>query len=329
MTEERPAEQDADIERLLQAAGPRVTAPEAIKARVYAATRAAYDEQPTAPLRLPAGRNYSSRGWAVAAAALFALVVGSLLTLPRTGAPPAVASLTYATGAYTVRGEGDESHITVNTLISTTDRSRLQLTMASGVQIRLDAATQITIRSVDEVWLHAGRVYVDSGGAANLAVLTSGAAVRNIGTQYQVALAPDNLIVAVREGRVSVSLWNQVVEGRAQAGIGERLVFDQTSLVERQTLAFDAPVWHWTTQAAARFELKGASYDAYLRWAARETGRSLRYAAPVVEQWAGQNYFGGTGSSNSELSTVEQTLRATDLRLLPSATSELVVDFRR
>ncbi len=173
----------------------------------------------------------------------------------------------YATGATVYNGE----------TISTGPEEGLSLLLARSESLRIDANTTIRMDAVDQFTLLNGRVYADSGQFVyrdgGLKIETSFGLVTDVGTQFSVTASDASLEVAVREGRVDVQDEN----ARYAAKVGERLKLaagEPASVTEIDT---HDEYWEWVTDLTPALNLTNKSLLDFLKWAARETGRELRF----------------------------------------------------
>ena len=214
-------------------------------------------------------------------------------------------------------------------MLSTSGAGRVNVHLDTNADLRLDRDTVIVLHNAEEIWLQKGRVYVDSGGRSRVRIKTPFASVADVGTQFEVALADQQLLVAVREGLVDVTVDGQSITAAARDGLGEVLIFEGEQVVSREPVATTDPRWHWVVDAAPRYVLDGARLDAFLGWATREAGLDLRYASPAVQQAAQNTVLQGELRQASLESAITNILETTRFTTLGAAQHELVIDFRR
>jgi ferric-dicitrate binding protein FerR (iron transport regulator) len=270
------------LERILRGAGPRDAPPPPAMQDVRAAVEAEWRA-------IVAGRQARTRRWVwPVAAGVAAAALGVAVLLNRPAAPlEIVATVDRFNGIAEHRGSASDAWrpVAVGTTlrqqdeVRTTGDGRLALTLASGLSLRVDRESRLAFADLRHAALETGAVYVDSGPTAAkrpaaLEIETRYGSVSHLGTQYEARLEDESLVVSVREGRVSVEHGADRVEGTA----GERLVINQGRSVERSWLASSAPSWSWTGEIAPAYRLEGQSLHQFLEWAARETGREVRYA---------------------------------------------------
>ncbi len=320
-------DEEQEVARLLALAGPRPLPPADVEARVRAATLAAFDAlpEPAVP-QVPARpwRITSTAGWALAASLLLAVTVGWLVS-QRSGVVP-TGKIVFATGGYTVRGSGDQPAVLApGSIIRTSSEGRLLVDLGSRRNLRVDHSTSLTVRSDSEIWLHSGRIYVDSTGRDGLLVVTPNASITDVGTQFEVAVNGERLDVATREGAVEVALGDRRVRSQASPGRGEALVVDGLVLLETIPVPTVGERWAWTQASRPQFSVAGRSVREYLDWAARESGRVLVFDSPHSEQQAELRRLGGSGAVDADLDSVARVLNAAAFELRSGSAHEFVV----
>ena len=306
---------DPDLAALLRAAGPRLAPPPEVAADVRAAVAAEWRASVAA--RRPVRR---ATPWLAAAASIAALAAGTWVVAPQwLGAPASVATVARTNGSVEYRRGADGVWQTLASAarlqrgdkVRTSTTGRAALRREDGLEVRLDAATALTFETADATRLEAGRIYVDAGQAAPRAgafqVATEFGDVRHVGTQYSVAVADDALAVAVREGSV-------VFEGDAKtilARAGERVIVRRDGSVARNTVNPHDEEWRWAQSVAPEFAIDGRTLDAFLGWAARETGRQLVYTSAEAARHAEQTVLKGAVAGLPPEDAVTAVLRTT------------------
>jgi ferric-dicitrate binding protein FerR (iron transport regulator) len=285
-SDQREAGDGDVIARLLYLAGPRPTVPEERTARVKARVRARWREEVRAQKR---GRWFLG---SLATAAAVALAVTLAVTrdprrppsVPATG-PERVGRLEVATGTgprVLPPGSGQWSRIGIGgsvpagSTVSTPAEGRAALRLDGGASLRMDSGTRLRLASASEVLLEQGGVYVDTGavhrGEAAVEVRTPFGNARDLGTQFEVRLAPRALRVRVREGTVVLSRGSRA----EAAGAGAELAVDADGGLVRRSVPVHGPEWDWVVSVAPGFEVEGRSLEAFLSWVSRETGLLLQ-----------------------------------------------------
>jgi ferric-dicitrate binding protein FerR (iron transport regulator) len=319
MTTDRQSTDDDEqaLGRILGEAGARASAPADVRDSVRAAVHAEW--QTVVASRKPRPRRWlPAAGAAIAAAAVLGI---SLLMLRPEVAPATVASVVRTVGTAELRAPGEVAWqplssgaiLIAGSELRTPGEGRVALALASGLSLRLDGGSRLAFSDGAHATLASGAVYVDSGHepanrAAPLEIETSHGRVAHLGTQYEARLAVDALVVSVREGRVSVATGARVIEGSA----GERLTIGPGG-VQRTNVAVQADDWQWAGAIAPGFEIEGRSLEAFLAWAARETGRTLEFADETARAAAAELTLHGSIDGLDPQQALETVLATTDL----------------
>jgi ferric-dicitrate binding protein FerR (iron transport regulator) len=281
----RSDESDATVRALLR--HPRPGAIDAARAaRVRPAVHAAWQEA-------AGGKRHWRRGSALAAAAVlvfgFALTLGSRL-LDR-GAPPAAAPLAstmFVTSGVVVQHDGQTragrvgEPLVPGTRI-TTHGGRAAIVLANGVELRLDADTDLILEAERSLSLASGALYFDSshrtGAPETVAIAARGTVIRDVGTRYELRLSGQELRVRVRDGRVEVSS----AFGLREAESGGQLSVTASGILSGRA-STSGEDWEWIVQATRPPQLEGRPLPEFLGWAEREGGRPIRFADPALER---------------------------------------------
>jgi len=307
---------DADVAALLRAAGPRPVPDPAARAAVQAAVEAQWRAAVAARRRRP---RYTA--WAAAAGIAVAAVAVWV-------ARPALDSR-HETVAFVARSVGDveldrgdgrwtplaaADSIASGARLRTSSGGRAALSLSNGLELRLDGRSLVALDDAKRATLTQGAVYVDSGnapagGTADFVLGTPAGSVRHLGTQYEARLLDGGLQVGIREGRVRVS----VAAGDVIGDAGERLTV-AGSRIERARLAPNAADWNWTSEVTPPFSIEGRSVEAFLVWAARETGRTIVYATPDAARQARTVTLSGSVEGLAPDAAVTAVLSTTSLR---------------
>lgn len=305
-----PSEREPDEERELAAwlaeAGPRPEVPAEHLAAIRATAHAAWKQKVgEADRPLPSGsvspsnlRHFPPTAprrsrWPLVAALAASLLLAAGLGLWLRRAPPDPGASTVApvVVARVLNHKGPVLHgsralrageeLLAGATLESDASGRASLLLASGVELRLDHGTRLTLRTSSEVELSTGAVYADTGPAhgAALAVVTALGTARDIGTRFLVAL-PDTgtLQVRVRDGAVEVAQAG----GAHHASGGEELTLHEKGEPERRALPAFGPDWNWVRDAAPSFVTESRTLGAMLDWAARETGWTIRFESPEL-----------------------------------------------
>jgi len=158
----------------------------------------------------------------------------------------------------------------------------ISISLAEDISLRIDANTSLQFDAADEITLVSGRVYADSGERIyrdrQLTINTEFGTATDIGTQFSVSVGDSELRVAVREGRVDVIQGQSTIVANA----GEKLLVQNGNdvIVESVTPYDDS--WQWATMLAPEYDNASQSLLEFLKWAARETGRTLVFSSDEV-----------------------------------------------
>jgi hypothetical protein len=263
----RPPAKDS-IAELVRLAGPRPAVPPQVQQRVYKAVQAEW----RSTLRQ---RRTFYWGLPVALAAVVLLAVALTGRGPDVRiAPIATVVLVDGDAGSPVGSLSPGDAVYPGDAISTGENG-LSLAANNGMSLRFAAGTKATFVSMDELTLHAGRMYADTGPAVydsrSITVHTRVGSVRDIGTRFSVDYADGNMSVAVREGRVDVS----DSRGAYTAETGEILKLQPGADVIRDRMAVYDSSWDWAAALAPAFDIQNRSLLDFLKWAARETGKEL------------------------------------------------------
>lgn len=324
--EERPGDgTDADLAALLRAVGPREQPSAEMTADVRAAVAAEWRAavaarhvaaQPATPSVVQRRR---VQPWLAIAASVAAVAIAIGVALPRlNGSADPLATVARVDGRAEIRHEGEASWqpMTAGTslaeadVIRTLDDGRVAVRREDGLEVRLDAASQLAFNTADRATLMDGRVYVDAGrpgtGTGSFILRTPQGEVRHLGTQYSASLQGAVLQVAVREGSVAVDRGQAPVVARA----GEALRVADDGLVERSSVPAYGDAWRWAEAVAPQFAIEGRSLDEFLAWAARETGRDVIYASADAAREAEATRLKGSVAGLSPEAAVTAVLSA-------------------
>jgi len=174
--------------------------------------------------------------------------------------------------------------------------SGMGLELVGGSSVRVDERTRIEFVRETELFLHSGRVYVDSrpSGAIGytndrLEIRTPHGVVRHVGTQFIAAVVDAGLSVSVREG--SVGIEGRYHDATVQTGQQVKLLGRQ-----RPTVLNVAPFgehWSWTEAMAPGRDFDGRRVLELLEWVSRETGLQLRFESAGAEELARKELLKG------------------------------------
>ena len=290
---------DKSLENLLRLAGERPEIPFSVESRVYHRVQREWQESTASPAedkvyarvhktwRRDARRGRIMR-WAVPfAVAASAVLVVLMVSRPEPAAPRVAATVASVIVPGTVpSGYEAGASIYEGDLIATGDGGGVSLLLARNASLRVDENTSIRIDSPDHFTLLGGRVYADTGqfiyNDGGLRIDTEFGVVRDVGTQFAVSSNSDSMDVAVREGRVELVGESDV----HVAKMGERLSVATGQGASISNLDTHDPYWDWIVELTPSFDLENKSLLDFLKWAARETGRELRFESDESRMFA-------------------------------------------
>ena len=308
------ADDEVEIERLLNEVGARAEPTAEMMQAVHAAVHAEWQT-------MVAQRSRRKQGtiWSIAATVVVAL--GAVLLWQFSAGPRAlpvnvasIANIQHTASVGTAQvstNAGVTWHdvvlgevLAVGAEVRTDATTRAALDFGKGLSVRIDAGSHVQLLAADRVSLERGRIYIDAPPhvLAPLSVLTAFGAVRHLGTQYQVQLAQDRMTVSVREGRVVIA--GQYGEGNVVAN--ESVVYGARGEIARAAMTPHDSTWQWAMQAAPAIDIDNHSLAMFLDWVARESGRTLTYSTAEARTQAEQLVLRGSVAALSP----DQALRA-------------------
>lgn len=299
--EMRPGE-EASLAALLRDAGPRAEPPPEVAGRIRAVVEAEWRAMVAARQARPVARSSTRRWPALALAASVAVAaIGAWFALPMLNQPAApLATLSRVSGAVEAGSGGDWQPAAVRQTLSsgqgivTGPQGRAALRLRDGVTLRLDTDTRIALLTPERIVVKRGAVYLDAGPesaiADSLVIESRFGTTRHLGTQYEVRIAPEAMLVSVREGRVEVSGTGLATEAKA----GEQLLLKANGSMQRRPVERTASLWDWTQDVTPPFAIEQRTLPEFLAWAARETGRELEFASPQLQASAAEIVLRGS-----------------------------------
>jgi ferric-dicitrate binding protein FerR (iron transport regulator) len=185
--------------------------------------------------------------------------------------------------------------------------------LTGGGTLRVAAGTVIGVKSVSQLRLEHGTLYVDkpaglpAGG--RLGVLTRAGLVEHVGTEFEVLSDDQTVRIRVREGQVRFA----GPDGVQFAVAGTELVAASDGQVTREPVPTYGPDWQWAAALAPEFAVEGRSLDDYLQWLSRELGRPVVFADGRARESARRTILHGSVRSPATLDALAQVLSSTSL----------------
>ena len=269
-----------DIGRLIRHGGAREPVPSERLARSRDKVRNHWEqvlrEQQAGPKRRPI--LFLAKAASVVAVLGIALVLAS--RWPASTPDVAVASIQRIVGELSLDGEPVTAgaDIPAGALLTTGPSGRAALQLVNGQSLRIDTDTALVMDTADRLHLDEGAVYIDTWGAEDadpVQVVTPLGTASDIGTQFQVRLIKDALLVGVRDGLVEFQLLGNKL---LQVNAGFQLRFDAAGDARQEALDAQDPDWRWIESVTPVFDIDGASLADYLAWYANEEGLDLVWA---------------------------------------------------
>jgi ferric-dicitrate binding protein FerR (iron transport regulator) len=260
-------------------------------------------------------RHNALRSFAIAAAVVAALAIAFLSWQPATiPGSVAVATVNRVMGNVLVDGASTSSGTTIaaNSVLQTGDSGRVALELSTGQSLLMDTATRLIAGSDNRFVLEHGGIYVASGIDSRtdpVTVVTHLGVASEVGTQFQVRVSPDRLLIGVREGLVELER-----SSAPKVDIEYGRVFELSSIgvAQQRDIAAEDDIWEWTESIGPNFDINGATLHDYLLWYARERGVTVEWHDQASRARSQQTRLSG---SIKQLS-LDQGLQAV-LRIAP------------
>lgn len=307
-------ETEADIvESLIRSAGRRAEPPEDAYGHVFTVAHDAFRK------KTARHRERVRYLWAAAAAVLVFAVTLMLRWTPPAAQLDELARVARAVGEVEV-ATGDiwrplaeaRPRLTPGIKLRTHTDGRVALALAGGESLRLAGGTEVMLDAPGRLYVLGGTIYIDSGArpaGSHVEVVTPAGTARDIGTQFELAIAGAALRLRVREGTVALDRGGYSLMGRA----GEQIAIDGLGGVSRASIAPQDPAWQWAEAIAPMPDMDGKPASELISWVARETGRRLAYESPLVEQRATAVILHGDIRNLPPMAALEAMLATTDL----------------
>lgn len=310
---------NGDLDRLLQAAGPRVQPPQGLERDV----RVAVHQEWLAVVAARARRRRFAQVAIAAGLGAVALTVWLLNQAPSQAV--VVASIERAIDGGTVRSEDPASErplaekqvLHAGDTLATGASGGALISLSDGISIRLDRNSIVQLTSRDDIALNAGALYVDAGVTSNassdLRVQTPAGVVRHVGTQYEVRLVDSGTRVRVREGRVQFSAPGG---GRVVSEAGTQLTILTDGEARSESIPRSGADWSWIGTLAPKFAIENRTLSEFLEWASREIGQQIVYVTPASREEAARMRLRGSIEGltpDAALAAVLSTTRLTSV----------------
>ncbi len=269
------------LEELLSKAQPRPVPSEQEIATARRAVKAEWH-------RVTGKRRRQVRVMQFAMAATVVLGVFAVINMLRVpiADPVQVASIEKSFGAVYLLGDSAElqetrdiAEVYSGQTIVTGKDAGLALARFGGGSLRIDQNSRVEFVGDHGVYLRSGRVYFDSTppfaglSATAFSVRTDHGDVTHVGTQFMVRSDADELVVSVREGKVSI-------EGRyheTPVSSGEQVTLVGRLRPAVLNISPSGAAWAWIGRTTPAADFNGRSIREFLDWASRELGLQLEF----------------------------------------------------
>lgn len=232
--------------------------------------------------------------FAIAATVLLGVVISFNALQVSNEQPVQVATIEKNHGAIYLVGEqslmqeaSDLSSVYVGQIIETGNDAAISLEWGNGGSLRIDKNTRIEFTTAESVYLRNGQIYFDSQPATMAAITGSGleietdhGLVKHLGTQYMTTVGARDLIVRVREGKVSVD--GSYVE-QAVVVAGQQVTVSGGATPSMLDIDSFGETWAWAEEMAPTLNMDGRSTYDFLQMTAREIGLVVEYDSDAAE----------------------------------------------
>jgi len=294
---------DDTVAKLMNLAGPRADIPADIEARVHKKVRQDW--------RSATNKKVAMR-WAVPAALAATVLIVLAINFRATEMPLQPVGVV----AQVIGGSGMAVGDTVyaGEYLKTGVDHGLSVSLNGDISLRLASDTSVRIDNIDEITLLQGQIYADSGDRIyrdrHITVQTPGGSATDIGTQFSVLYETDRMSIAVREGRVDVARDQSVVTAEA----GDKLILEPGREAVFDHITPYDPAWNWATSLAPGFDIENRSLLDFLKWASRETGKTLIFSSDDVRMAAMGTELFGSILNFTPAEALESVLSTTQFR---------------
>ncbi len=268
-------DRDNDVRRLLNIAGRRLAPPKDVRDRVFENVLHEWENQPIKSNKTFTPKTIQS----IAASFLLALItIAGGWKFILNDEEFFVGELAFSSGQFSILGDQKlhDNFLPDGAMIHTGEDGRLDVHVLKTTSVRIDVSTQISFRKNAELWLHSGRIYVDSPSTnEGVKVITPYGPVTDIGTQFSVDIGGNELVVAVREGLVNIDLDSGKLALNAENGRAEVITISKEDEFIRTQVSSSDSRWDWIHLAAAEYQLENSTVHDFLIWVSRESGLKL------------------------------------------------------
>lgn len=296
---------DVEVAELMNLAGARPSISPDRQARVYKNVEQEW---------LRASARPRTMNWPVPLALAASLLI-AVTVLINTGGAPAQELGTVARIVGGVPGQAQKlalhQIVHVGDTLRTTSSQAISVTLSHGSSLRLAKDTAIRLDHSRNFTLLHGLVYADSGQMDDrdegLTIHTDLGSVTDVGTQFSVHYAENEIGVAVREGRVDIA--NDDASYSVMAG--DKLTVQEDGFTRNSKVRPSDESWAWAVELAPDFEMESKSLLDFLDWAARETGKELIFTSSDARTLAKGTVLHGSVSGFTPIEAIQSVLATT------------------
>ena len=311
---EDKAQQPDSVAALLHRVGRRPAPPQEDRARVFAASREAWQ-------RSVRQRRWRRWSYSLAAGVVVALLIGVSWRLGPSAQVEAARLSIVQGGVFAGDTAGSEWHwinrggvpMLAGARLRTDPTGRAVLKLAGESSLRVAGSTDLLLQPANRIELLAGRVYIDTQqrGGGSVEVVTRFGTLRDIGTQFEVLATRDGLRLRTREG--AVSLTRDGSGQRIECASSEELRMDASGRLERGRIEQHDDEWSWGEALSEPPRGDPLPLTRLLDWVARETGRRLEYDSTETRARVRSVVLHGSTSGLPPVKALEVALATTDI----------------
>jgi len=310
---------DAELEQILNAAGPRPQPPQQVSQRAYESLKSDWSS-------LVVATKQRRRRRLLSVAAGIGVLVGSVWMFNVQQQVPTwevvvtsgsfeLNSTQYDAPQEMTLAEGDYLY----------SQKPVRFERTDGADLRLGYATALSIANGTQVNLQQGSVYIDTKGTTDFLVHTPIADVRDIGTRFMVSLETSTLQVAVREGAAEVTSEFGAQIAKVDGAQAQVVTVDDTGQrLQLESLADSR--WEWIHAASAGYQSR--SLTALVNQIGHDLGKTVRFADHGVEVSVANERVDGDLRNMTPRQALEIITRSTGL-VWREAQEEIILDFKR
>lgn len=327
---EAMSEEEQEIARLLQAAGPRAAMPDELKA--------CWEHQFSKELRPVLQQRRRNRNALMGIAA--SVVAVGLVTLLSWQAPdtvPLSAQVVRISGDSQLTSSGDSSQsLQVGQSLSLDDTISIGNTSFAavsyqGYDLRLKSGSRVQLVP-EGIALEWGEIYISNeAGRTNnegITVLTPFGSTEDIGTQFTVSVNHNGATSTVRRGAIVVTTEAEKIRAEAGTVNAREISIDSAHLVQLSDSAATGPDWEWIYHSTPGFALEGQTVAAFLQWSSRESGMRVEYSSESARIYASTEILRGDIMDLNPDEAVETVLATTRLLVQRNALNTLQLSLR-